>query len=77
MILPNGALVAVVDGEKLVMFKNIGHEALELSALPPPAIDATGPGQHGHQSSAARRRLSSAVGLALAFAVGNQFSISA
>jgi protein required for attachment to host cells len=25
MILPNGALVAVVDGEQLVLFKNTGH----------------------------------------------------
>lgn len=53
MILPNGALVAVVDGEKLLMFRNTGHEAPQLSALPPPAIDATGPGELGHQSSAA------------------------
>jgi protein required for attachment to host cells len=53
MMLPNGALVAVVDGTKLVMFKNIGHDDVQLSALPTPAIDDSGHGQPGHQSSAA------------------------
>ncbi|WP_425994275.1 host attachment family protein [Caulobacter sp. DWR1-3-2b1] len=53
MILPKGATVAVVDGEKLVMFKNTGEHEPQLSALPPPAIDAKGAGSTGHQSSAA------------------------
>ena len=53
MILPKGALVAVVDGEKLVMFKNTGDHAPELSALPTPTIGDGGSGSGGHQSSSA------------------------
>ena len=52
MILPKGALVAVVDGEKLVLFKNTGDHAPELSALPTPDIDGAGAGSGGHASSA-------------------------
>ena len=53
MILPKGATVAVVDGEKLVMFKNTGEHEPQLSALPAQAIDPKGAGSNGHQSSAA------------------------
>ena len=53
MILPKGATVAVVDGEKLVMFKNTGEHEPQLSALSAPAIEAKGAGSNGHQSSAA------------------------
>jgi protein required for attachment to host cells len=53
MILPKGALVAVVDGEKLVMFKNTGDHDPQLSALPTPEITASGSGSGGHSSSAA------------------------
>lgn len=53
MILPKGALVAVVDGEKLVMFKNTGDHEPQLSALPAPEIDGSGSGSGGHPSSAA------------------------
>ena len=53
MILPKGALVAVVDGEKLVLFKNTGDHAPELTALPIPDIDGVGGGTGGHPSSAA------------------------
>ncbi len=53
MLLPTGALVAVVDGEKLVLFRNTGHETPELTALPRPDIDGAGVGSVGHQSSSA------------------------
>jgi len=53
MILPKGATVAVVDGEKLVLFKNTGDHAAELTAMPTPAIDGSGSGSGGHQSSSA------------------------
>jgi len=53
MILPKGALVAVVDGEKLVMFKNTGDHEPQLSAQPTPEVDAGGSGSNGHHSSAA------------------------
>lgn len=52
MILPDGALVAVVDGEKLLMFKNIGHGEPELASFDPPGVD-TGAGSGGHASSSA------------------------
>jgi protein required for attachment to host cells len=52
MILPKGALVAVVDGEKLVLFKNTGDHAPELTALPTPDVDGGGGGSGGHPSSA-------------------------
>ena len=42
MIIPTGALVAVVDGEKLAMFHNTGHEAVKLSALPTPVVTSGG-----------------------------------
>lgn len=53
MILPKGALVAVVDGEKLLLFKNTGDHEPQLSAAPTPAVDSAGAGSGGHQSSAA------------------------
>lgn len=53
MILPKGAVVAVVDGEKLLLFKNTGDHEPQLSALPTPAVDAAGAGSGGHQSSSA------------------------
>lgn len=52
MILPTGATVAVVDGGKLAMFHNTGHEAVKLEALPTPAIDK-GAGSAGHHTSSA------------------------
>lgn len=40
MILPTGTIVAVVDGEKLRMFRNKGHEPrIELVPLPAPDIE--------------------------------------
>lgn len=55
MILPNGATVAVIDGEKVKMFRNTGHEdAPKLTALADPAISQDNHGSGaGHHSSAA------------------------
>ena len=52
MILPQGAVVAVVDGEKLVMFHNTGHEGVTLTAMDLPAVEP-GTASRGHHSSGA------------------------
>lgn len=52
MILPQGAVVAVVDGEKLVMFHNTGHEGVALTAMDLPAVEP-GTASRGHHSSGA------------------------
>lgn len=53
MNLPNGALVALVDGEKLVLLKNTGEQEIKLSPVPKPSIPAVASGTTGHRSSAA------------------------
>lgn len=53
MIIPNGAHVAVVDGEKLVMFRNTGHDEPALTAMELPSFETSGSGSGGHHSSAA------------------------
>jgi protein required for attachment to host cells len=53
MILPNGALVAVVDGEQLVLFKNTGHTDPVLTAMEVPAMPERVSGASAHRSSAA------------------------
>lgn len=53
MILPNGALVAVVDGEKLVLFRNSGHTDIKLSAVENPEMAERASGSPGHPSSGA------------------------
>jgi len=53
MILPNGALVAVVDGEKLVLFQNTGHQSIALTARPTPDIAERASGAAGRISSGA------------------------
>lgn len=53
MILPNGALVAVVDGEQLVLFKNTGHADPQLTAMEVPAMPERVSGASAHHSSAA------------------------
>jgi protein required for attachment to host cells len=53
MILPNGALVAVVDGEQLVMFRNTGHADPVLTAIELPAMPERVSGASAHRSSAA------------------------
>lgn len=51
MILPNGALVAVVDGEKLALFKNTGGSEISLTAQPNPDIADRVVGSAGRASS--------------------------
>ena len=53
MKLPNGAMVAVVDGEKLVLFKNTGHDEIQLTALETPAMEDRVSGSSDRRSSAA------------------------
>lgn len=55
MILSNGTVVAVVDGEKMRLFRNKGHEPqIELVELPEPDLDVANVGSGGrHHSSTA------------------------
>lgn len=55
MLLPQGAAVAVVDGEKFTMFRNTGHAGeVKLTAVPDAEIDGAHWGADtGHSSSAA------------------------
>jgi protein required for attachment to host cells len=53
MNLPKGALVAVVDGEKLLMFKNTGDGAPNLTVQEHGAVDDSAAASTGHRSSAA------------------------
>ena len=54
MILPNGAMVAVVDGEKLALFRNTGNGAdISLTALSNPEIADRVVGSAGRTSSGA------------------------
>lgn len=53
MILPASATVAVIDGERLLMFRNTGHGAAQLAPQPVPPIQAGGAASEGHRSSAA------------------------
>ncbi len=53
MKLPKGTLVAVVDGEKLALFENIGQQEVTLSARPAPAIEDRASGAAGRISSEA------------------------
>ena len=53
MILPTGALVAVVDGEKLAMFHNSGEGTPHLTAIETPTVDDSVHGSGGHASSSA------------------------
>ena len=54
MLLPNGATVAVADGEKLNLFRNAGDETHpQLTALPAEDVDAEQAGSSGHHGSSA------------------------
>ncbi|WGM48755.1 hypothetical protein KOAAANKH_03662 [Brevundimonas sp. NIBR10] len=53
MKLPKGALVAVVDGEKLALFENTGQQEVQLSARPTPTIADRASGAAGRISSEA------------------------
>ena len=51
MKLPHGALVAVVDGEKLALFKNGGQQEIQLTAQPIPTIAERASGAAGRISN--------------------------
>jgi protein required for attachment to host cells len=55
MMLPNGTIIAVADGENLKLFHNTGDEAsMKLTALPQADVESTNKGAGArHQSSAA------------------------
>jgi len=53
MILSAGTLVAVVDGEKLALFHNTGHQSVELTPQPTPEIAERASGAAGRISSEA------------------------
>lgn len=54
MMLPNGTVVAVADGEKINLFRNSGDEArLKLVEMPHGAINADAGTSMGRQASAA------------------------
>jgi protein required for attachment to host cells len=55
MQLPTGATVAVADGERLILFRNIGHEGHpKLALLTGDEVDGDHPGADtGHRNSAA------------------------
>ena len=53
MKLPKGALVAVVDGEKLALFENTGQQEVKLTARQAPAIADRASGAAGRISSEA------------------------
>lgn len=53
MLLPHGAIVALVDGEKLELYRNAGDEAEpELAPLAAPRLDSHNHSGAGHHSSA-------------------------
>lgn len=54
MLLPHKAVIALVDGKKFEMFRNIGNEASpELAEMAPPKLDEhnKGAGAHHYSSS--------------------------
>ena len=51
MKLSNGALVAVLDGEKLVLFKNTDATGITLSAIDTPALEERASGSPGRRST--------------------------
>lgn len=53
MIISPGTLVAVVDGEKLALFNNTGHQSVELTPRPTPEIADRASGAAGRISSGA------------------------
>jgi protein required for attachment to host cells len=53
MLLPHGAVIALVDGHKFELYRNSGDEAQpELDALPAPRLDTHNHSGGSHKSSA-------------------------
>jgi protein required for attachment to host cells len=51
MLLPHGAVIAVVDGQNLELYRNAGDEAApELAALDPPILDVSNHSGGSHHS---------------------------
>ena len=53
MIISPGTLVAVVDGEKLALFENTGHQSITLTPRPVPRVAERASGGTDHTSSSA------------------------
>lgn len=53
MIISPGTLVAVVDGEKLALFENTGHQSITLTPRAVPRVAERASGGTGHTSSSA------------------------
>jgi len=53
MIISPGTLVAVVDGEKLALFENTGHQSITLTPRAVPRVAERASGGAGHTSSSA------------------------
>jgi len=52
MLLPHGAVIALVDGKNLELYRNAGNEASpELTAMPAPSLDAHNHSTASHHSS--------------------------
>ena len=53
MLLPHGAVIALVDGKKFQLYRNAGNEGdPELTPLESPKLDASNHSGGGHHSSA-------------------------
>jgi len=53
MLLPHGAVIALVDGRNFELYRNAGNEAApELTALPSPSLDTHNHSGASHHSSA-------------------------
>ena len=53
MLLPAGTTVAVADGEKLVLLRNTGGDALKLTAQPTPSLSGDNKSGGAHHGSSA------------------------
>ncbi|MDO9588084.1 MAG: host attachment family protein [Brevundimonas sp.] len=53
MIISTGTLVAVVDGEKLALFHNTGHQSISLTPVATPEVAERASGAAGRGSSGA------------------------
>lgn len=52
MLLPHGAVIALIDGAQFELYRNAGNEAEpDLTALPAPALDSRNHSGAGHRSS--------------------------
>lgn len=59
MLLPHGAIVALVDGKNFELYRNAGNEAEpELAAIDAPRLDASNHSGGSHRSSAGNHAVS-------------------